>query len=191
MINLSYKIWQYYRFTCSLLINLFYFKFKYKRLFIGNGVTFQGKVKLANYVKIYNRAKLKGDVSIGQGVSISDNVEIRTNFSRIVIGKECTINRNTMIIGMVSIGEYCLIAPNVVIVGSNHGTSMDSLMKHQKIISKGIVIGNDVWIGANVTVTDGVTVGDGAILAAGCVVTKNVEPYTIVGGVPAKFIKNR
>lgn len=54
-----------------------------------------------------------------------------------------------------------------------------------------IVIGNDVWIGANVILLPGVTVGDGAIIAAGAVVTKDVEPYTIVGGVPAKEIKKR
>lgn len=54
-----------------------------------------------------------------------------------------------------------------------------------------VFIGNDVWIGANVVILPGVTVGDGAILAAGAVVTKNVEPYAIVGGVPAKLIRKR
>lgn len=53
-----------------------------------------------------------------------------------------------------------------------------------------IHIGRNVWIGANVTITPGVTIGDGAIIAAGAVVTKDVEPLTVVGGVPAKFIKN-
>lgn len=53
------------------------------------------------------------------------------------------------------------------------------------------VIGNDVWIGARVSIMDGVRIGDGAIIAAGAVVVKDVEPYSIVGGVPAKFIKYR
>ena len=54
-----------------------------------------------------------------------------------------------------------------------------------------MVIGNDVWIGSNVIILPGVKVGDGAILSAGAVVSKNVEPYSIVGGVPAKHIKYR
>lgn len=54
-----------------------------------------------------------------------------------------------------------------------------------------VVIGNDVWIGANVSILPGVHIGDGAVLAAGAVVNKDVEPYEIVGGVPAKHIKYR
>jgi acetyltransferase-like isoleucine patch superfamily enzyme len=54
-----------------------------------------------------------------------------------------------------------------------------------------VEIGNDVWIGTNVVILDDVIIGDGAVIAAGAIVTKNVEPYCIVGGVPAKFIKKR
>ena len=58
-------------------------------------------------------------------------------------------------------------------------------------MNKEVVIGNDVWIGGNVSILDGVVVGDGAIIAAGAVVTKDVPPYAVVGGVPAKVIKYR
>lgn len=54
-----------------------------------------------------------------------------------------------------------------------------------------VTIGNDVWIGANVVIMNGVTIGDGSVIAAGCIVTKDVEPYSIVGGVPGKQIRKR
>ena len=56
---------------------------------------------------------------------------------------------------------------------------------------KQVVVGNDVWIGTRAMILDGVTIGDGAVIAAGSVVTKDVEPYTIVGGIPAKLIRKR
>ena len=59
-------------------------------------------------------------------------------------------------------------------------------------VTKGdIVIGNDVWIGVGATILSGVTIGDGAVIAANATVTKDVEPYTVVGGVPAHYIKHR
>src|SRR5690606_26547707 len=64
-------------------------------------------------------------------------------------------------------------------------TPKDDSMKYS------IIIGHDVWIGANVSILDGVTIGNGAIIAANALVNKDVDPYTIVGGVPAKIIKKR
>ena len=60
---------------------------------------------------------------------------------------------------------------------------------HQGITAEGIVIEDDVWLGAGAVITDGVRVGRGAVVAAGAVVTKDVSPHTVVGGVPAKLIK--
>lgn len=114
----------------------------------------------------------------------------------------------------VSVGRYTCIGPYVVNVAGKHPTSkfvsvhpvFYSLSNQVGITYVGKQkfeecqkseegyfneIGNDVWIGANVTLLDGVKVGDGAIIAAGAVVTKDVEPYTIVGGVPAKLLKYR
>ena len=81
-----------------------------------------------------------------------------------------------------------LIGPNVGIYTVNHALLPDQRAKGI-MRSLPVTIGNDVWIGAGAIVLPGVTIGDGAIIAAGAVVTKNVEAGTIVGGVPAKFLR--
>lgn len=106
------------------------------------------------------------------------------------------------------IGKFCAIAEGVKFImnGANH--KMDGITTYpfnifasgwekvtpeiKQLPFKGdTVIGNDVWIGENVTLMPGVKIGDGAIIAANSTVTKNIEPYTICGGNPAKLIKNR
>lgn len=88
--------------------------------------------------------------------------------------------------GGIYIGNNVLIGHCVTLATLNH---IQSPRDRGSMIPKAIHIGNDVWIGSNATILQGVTIGDGAIIAAGAVVSKNVEPNTIVGGVPAKFIK--
>ncbi len=103
----------------------------------------------------------------------------------------------------IQIGKKCSIAMNCTFALSNHlvdtfttSPSGRGLFSHQKgnpsSYSKGdILIKNDVWIGTNCTILDGITIGNGAVIAAGSVVTKDVPPYAIVGGNPAKVIKYR
>ncbi|WCE29858.1 CatB-related O-acetyltransferase [Vibrio sp. SCSIO 43137] len=106
-----------------------------------------------------------------------------------------------------SIGAFCNISADNVTLAGNHPTSTVStntftyskkigFVNENKDIStitnnEKIIIGNDVWIGSNVILLPGINIGDGAIIAAGAVVTKDVPPYAIVGGVPAKIIKHR
>lgn len=103
------------------------------------------------------------------------------------VGSGCEFNA----IQGISIGANCLIASGCRFIDHNHGIQFGQLMKLQEEISAPIQIGSDVWIGANCIVLKGVSIGDGAIVAAGSVVTKSVDPYAIVAGVPAKFIKSR
>lgn len=128
------------------------------------------------------------------------------------IGCGTYIGANTML-GNAEIGRYCSIANNVKVVTATHptkdfvstspmffstlkqtGKTYCNTSKFNEFLSvngKSIIIGNDVWIGDNVTVKGGVTIGDGAIVAMNACVTKNVPPYAIVGGVPAKIIRYR
>jgi acetyltransferase-like isoleucine patch superfamily enzyme len=88
--------------------------------------------------------------------------------------------------GGITIGDRVLIGHNVVLATLNHHIDP---RKRSNMHPAPIIIGNDVWIGANATVVPGVTIGDSAVIAAGAVVTKDVHPNVIVGGVPAKIIK--
>lgn len=88
--------------------------------------------------------------------------------------------------GGITIGDGTQIGHNVVLATLNHGRAPQD---RANIYPAPIVIGENVWIGANATLLPGVTIGSGAIVAAGAVVTADVAPCTIVGGVPARFIK--
>jgi acetyltransferase-like isoleucine patch superfamily enzyme len=174
----------------------YFFRFftiqKSKGLKIDSLVRLSGSIDIGANVSIMRLSEIRGKVKIGPSVFIHENVLIRSFSSEIIIGDGTTINRNVLILGKVSLGKYCSIAPNVVIVGSNHNYSIsEKLIKEQGEIMKGIVIEDDVWLAANVTVLDGVRIGSGSIIGAGAVVTKDVQSNSIVGGVPAKLIKVR
>ncbi|WP_240471512.1 CatB-related O-acetyltransferase [Flavobacterium cauense] len=123
------------------------------------------------------------------------------NFSgKIKIGYATTLGYNNFFHGNIVVGKYCQIGANVAIHTTNHPTAYLSTYINKNLFNgelkehketKKVTVGNDVWIGHNVIIVGNVTVGDGAVLAAGSVVTKDVEPYTIVAGVPAKPMRKR
>jgi acetyltransferase-like isoleucine patch superfamily enzyme len=134
-------------------------------------------------------------------VCVRDNAEIyiKNNFrvysgAKIYINRDATLslgsgyinhNLNLSCFSRVEIGEQVAISENVTIRDSDNHEIIGS----KKLITLPIKIGDHVWIGMNVTILKGVTIGDGAIIAAGSVVNKNVPNNTLVGGVPAKIIK--
>ncbi len=91
----------------------------------------------------------------------------------------------------ITIGNNGLMGPGVKIMSSNHGIQKNEVIRVQTYTEKSVEIGNDVWLGANSVVVAGVKIGDGAVIAAGSVVTRNIPPYSIAGGIPAKVIKER
>ncbi|WP_339755328.1 hypothetical protein [uncultured Winogradskyella sp.] len=158
----------------------------------GRRIHLSGNIVFGSNITILENTKIRGKkIKIENDVFIHENVFLRSA-ENLLIGRGTTINRNACVLDKVTIGEYCSIGPNCVIVGSNHNYRDISIhIKKQGSTIKGIIIENDVWISANVTVIDGVTIGKGAVIAAGAVVNNSVKPYTVVGGIPAKIIAHR
>ena len=163
---------------------------------------------------IYNRYRYK-EVKIDSGCSINEKTEIKrhvhilsnSTLNNVVIDSYSYIGRNCLVQNA-QIGKFCSIANDVFIgLGTHpiHLLSTSTLFYRVrntlgiKLVEKDlnfdeyqkITIGNDVWIGARAILMDGISVGDGAIIAANAVVTKDIPPYAIVGGVPAKVLKYR
>lgn len=115
-----------------------------------------------------------------------------SNANGITIGKNCRINENVFIQQAI-IGNNVLIAPNVSIlsVSHNHENIDIPIVDQGDSLPNPPIIEDNVWLGRNVVVMPGMRIGEGAIVGAGAIVTKDVPPFAIVGGVPAKIIKTR
>lgn len=128
--------------------------------------------------------------SIGNDVWIGKTFNC-DNGKKIHIGNNFTGNYNLTILDIreVYIGDNVMIGPNALITTVGHPITPMGRRKHIGI-AKPIKIGNDVWIGGNVTILPGITIGNNVVIAAGAVVTKDVPNNTLVGGVPARKIKD-
>lgn len=143
------------------------------------------RLKLGKCVYIASESKIFSPTEIGDYTRINGKINIRGGMPSVRIGK------------------YCAIGQDITIITANHIMGRPSIHMEFYIRNFGerpmdlwedkgpVVIGNDVWIGDSVTILPGVSIGDGAIIGAGAVVTKNVPPYAVVGGVPAKIIRDR
>ena len=138
--------------------------------------------------------------SCGKNVTISPNVSI-SGIENVHIGNSVSIGANSTFLttlAKIKIGDHVMMAHNVTIVTGNHkidilGKYMNEITDAEKLPEddEDVVFEGDNWIGANATILKGVTIGRGAVISAGAVVSKDVPPYSIVGGVPAKVLKMR
>lgn len=139
-------------------------------------------------------ARSPGSIEIGEEAHIGDYVQLLAKGGPIRIGRRVSIHHFSVICGNggLTIGDNTAIAYGVVIIPANHiFADPDRPIKDQGLSELGVEIGRDVWIGSHVTILDGVKVGDGAVIAAGAVVNKDVPPYAVVGGVPARILNYR
>lgn len=122
------------------------------------------------------------------------NIEKGAHFSsEMSLGNNSGIGINAQIAPYVSIGNDVMMGPDCMMYTVNHGTERTDLpmWRQEYTKPKPIVIEDDVWIGSRVIILPGVHVGKGSVIGAGAVVTKNIEPYSVVGGNPAKLIRKR
>lgn len=112
---------------------------------------------------------------------------------KIEIGEGTYINRYTILDAheRIRIGRKVMIGPHCFITDGNHGMAAGASVKSQPMSAAPVEIEDEVWMGAQVTVLPGVRIGRGAVIGAGSVVTKNIEAFTIVAGVPARFLRMR
>jgi maltose O-acetyltransferase len=150
---------------------------------------------LPPYVGLRLRIRLLrfAGVRVGRGSTVFGRIAIggaTDPASRLVIGEECRINVGCTfdVSAPIEIGDHVAFGHDVLLVTGGHRMGPPG-RRALDVEPKPVKIGSGVWLGARVTVLPGVTVGDGAIVAAGAVVTKDVPPNTVVGGVPARAIR--
>lgn len=154
-------------------------------------------MKFFNFLRGYNHRlrfnklffKSKGEnviFSIGWNIQAAEEIEIGDN---IYIGPYSTLYGH----GGIIIKGGVISGPKLTIYSANHNfkENLAAIPYDSKLIKKKVIIGENVWIGGNVILLPGVIIGEGAIIGAGSVVTKNINPYEIVGGNPAKVIGMR
>lgn len=134
------------------------------------------------------------NICVGNNFLAMGQNYLYSNDGELIIGNNIAMNTNVQISasgGKIVIGDDVLIGPNVVIRAANHGIMRKMLINKQTHSGGTIIIENDVWIGSNAVILRNVRIATGTVVAAGAVVVKDTEPYSIVGGIPAKKISER
>lgn len=177
-----------------------------KGMLLGKGVSFFNcsRIRWGKFLKLGNQVSLsalsKNGIQLGNNVSIGAFSRVLVSTSLHHIGDHITIGNNVGIgefaylggAGGLTIGDDCIVGQYWSCHPENHlHTDLILPIRLQGVSRKGIIIGKNCWIGSKVTILDGVTIGYGCIIAAGSVVTNSFPDNSIIGGVPAKILKNR
>jgi len=127
---------------------------------------------------------------LGNNSTIEDFCTINNGVGDLIIGNDTLIGMGNTIIAPVTIGNHVILAQNIVVSGLNHEYRDVAIPIHdQKILTNPVFIEDECWIAANVVILAGVTIGKHSVVAAGAVVTKNIPPYSVAVGNPARVIK--
>ncbi len=179
------------------------------KISIGVGAKVSDKAEISGYLSnivigdrvsinphvILSCADEEATLEIGADTVIKPYAMLMTYPSgQIKIGKNCSINPFCVLYGHggLEIGDNVRIATHTVFIPANHNFDrLDLPISEQGLTKHGIKVCDDVWIGAGVTILDGCEIGKGAVIGAGSVITKSVEPYAIVVGVPGRTVKYR
>ncbi|WP_348081398.1 acyltransferase [Mucilaginibacter sp.] len=130
------------------------------------------------------------DFALGEHSIVEDFAALNNGVGAIIIGHHVGVGISNTIIGPVTLGNYVMLAQNIVLSGLNHGYEDITLPPRvQKVITKQITVMDNVWIGANSVITAGVIIGKHAVIGAGSVVTKDIPEYSVAVGNPARVIK--
>lgn len=130
--------------------------------------------------------KLDKGVNIEHGAFFASGQEIQ-------IGENSALGINCRVSGPLTIGKDVMMGPDVIVYTQNHSFNKIDvpMIKQGNTEKEEVIIEDDVWIGARTIILPGIKIGRGSIIGAGSIVTKDVEPYTIVAGNPAKIIRRR
>lgn len=170
-----------------LLVRSSYYSFLARRLFdsVGKETVFEGYFE----VPLYYRVNIGESCNISRGVSFITTDKGRIDLgNRVYLGRDCVLASEASIV----IGDNTMLAEFVSVIDADHGTTGNGLpIRDQDLVPRPVKIGPDVWIGRGCAILKGVTIGEGAVIGANSVVTRDIPPYAVACGSPARVIRYR
>lgn len=143
----------------------------------------------------YTHARERAKLALGRDVRIAPNVSF-AHGERIELGDQVQVGARCSLwagraAGRITVGARTTFGPDVFVTAADYGLAAGQRITEQPMVERDVTIGPDCWIGTKAVITAGVTLGEGCVIGAGAVVTRDVPPFAIVGGVPARVLRMR